>query len=59
MRRPIGVISGKFHIGMGDNFDEKKGLELRAGGFGPAAAHMITTPGHPRTPKYTVKALLR
>ena len=28
----VTVISGKFHIGMGDKLDEKKGVELRAGG---------------------------
>jgi uncharacterized RmlC-like cupin family protein len=36
----VTVISGKFHIGMGDKLDEKKGVELRAGGFGEAPAHM-------------------
>ena len=36
----VTVISGKFHIGMGDKLDEKKGVELRAGGFGAAPAHM-------------------
>jgi quercetin dioxygenase-like cupin family protein len=46
----VTIISGKFYIGMGDKLDEKKGVELRAGGFGAA-----------RTPwsKYTVKALFR
>jgi hypothetical protein len=32
----VTVISGKFHIGMGDKLDEKNGVELRAGGFGEA-----------------------
>jgi anti-sigma factor ChrR (cupin superfamily) len=36
----VTIISGKFHIGMGDKLDEKKGVELRAGGFGAAPAHM-------------------
>jgi quercetin dioxygenase-like cupin family protein len=36
----VTVISGKFRIGMGDKLDEKKGIELRAGGFGAAPAHM-------------------
>ncbi|MER8437998.1 cupin domain-containing protein [Mesorhizobium sp. M1312] len=30
------VLSGNFHIGMGDKFDEAKGTELPAGGFGVA-----------------------
>src|SRR3978361_1764139 len=28
----VTVISGTFHIGMGDKLDEKKGIELTAGG---------------------------
>jgi uncharacterized RmlC-like cupin family protein len=36
----VTVISGNFHIGMGDKLDAKKGVELRAGGFGEAPAHM-------------------
>ena len=32
----VTVISGNFHIGMGDKLDEKNGVELRAGGFGEA-----------------------
>ena len=32
----VTVISGRFHIGMGDKLDEKKGVELHAGGFGAA-----------------------
>ena len=36
----VTIISGKFHIGMGDKLDEQKGVELRAGGFGEAPAHM-------------------
>jgi anti-sigma factor ChrR (cupin superfamily) len=36
----VTVISGKFHIGMGDKLDEKNGVELRTGGFGEAPAHM-------------------
>ena len=54
----VTVISGKFHIGMGDKLDEKKGVELRAGGFGEAPAHMNIMRGHRRRPscKYTVKA---
>jgi uncharacterized RmlC-like cupin family protein len=27
------VISGNFHIGMGDKLDEKKAIELTAGGY--------------------------
>jgi anti-sigma factor ChrR (cupin superfamily) len=36
----VTVVSGKFHIGMGDKLDDKRGVELRAGGFGEAPAHM-------------------
>jgi len=36
----VTVISGSFHIGMGDKLDEKNGIELGAGGFGVAPAHM-------------------
>jgi anti-sigma factor ChrR (cupin superfamily) len=36
----VTVISGNFHIGMGDKFDEKKGIELTAGGYGEAPAKM-------------------
>ena len=36
----VTVISGKFHIRMGNKIDEKKEVELRAGGFGAAPAHM-------------------
>jgi anti-sigma factor ChrR (cupin superfamily) len=36
----VTVISGNFHIGMGDKFDNKKGIELRAGGYGEAPAKM-------------------
>ncbi len=36
----VTVLSGKFHIGMGDKLDRKHGIELRAGGFGEAPAKM-------------------
>lgn len=36
----VTVISGAFHIGMGDRLDQNKGVELRAGGFAEAPAHM-------------------
>ena len=36
----VTVISGTFHIGMGDKLDVKNGIELGAGGFGVAPAHM-------------------
>jgi hypothetical protein len=36
----VTVISGEFHIRMGNKLDEKKEVELRAGGFGAAPAHM-------------------
>jgi len=36
----ITVLSGNFHIGMGDKLDEAKGTELTAGGFGVAPAGM-------------------
>ena len=36
----VTVISGNFHIGMGEKFDEKKGIELTAGGYGEAPAKM-------------------
>ena len=36
----VTVISGSFHIGMGDKLDETNGIELKAGGFGVAPEHM-------------------
>ena len=36
----VTVISGNFHIGMGDKLDTKKGIELMAGGFAEAPAKM-------------------
>jgi anti-sigma factor ChrR (cupin superfamily) len=36
----VTVLSGNFHIGMGDKFDEKKAMELGAGGYGEAPAKM-------------------
>ena len=36
----VTVLSGNFHIGMGDKFDEKKGMELTAGAYGEAPAKM-------------------
>jgi len=36
----VTVVSGNFHIGMGDQLDEKKGIELIAGGYGEAPAKM-------------------
>lgn len=36
----VTVLSGKFHIGMGDRLDEKKGMLLTAGGFAEAPAKM-------------------
>ena len=36
----VTVVSGNFHIGMGDNLDEKKGIELTSGGYGEAPAKM-------------------
>lgn len=36
----VTVISGKFHIGMGDKLDEKKGVRLTAGGYAEAPAKM-------------------
>ncbi len=36
----VTVISGRFNIGMGDKLDKKKGIELKAGGFGAAPAKM-------------------
>jgi len=45
----VTVVSGNFHIGMGDSLDEKKGIELTSGGYGEAPAKMnhyawITSP---------------
>ena len=45
----VTVVSGNFHIGMGDSPDEKKGIELTSGGYGEAPAKMnhyawITSP---------------
>jgi anti-sigma factor ChrR (cupin superfamily) len=34
------VISGDFHLGMGDKLDEQKGMLLTAGGFAEAPAKM-------------------
>jgi anti-sigma factor ChrR (cupin superfamily) len=36
----VTVISGNFHIGMGDKLDEKNGIELTAGGYAEAPAKM-------------------
>jgi len=36
----VTVLSGNFHIGMGDKLDKKKALVLTAGGFGEAPAKM-------------------
>lgn len=36
----VTVISGDFHIGMGDKLDKAKGIHLTRGGFGMAPAHM-------------------
>ena len=36
----VTVISGNFHLGMGDKLDLKKGMELTAGGYGEAPAKM-------------------
>jgi quercetin dioxygenase-like cupin family protein len=36
----VTVLSGNFHIGMGDKLDEKKGMELTAGAYGEAPAKM-------------------
>jgi quercetin dioxygenase-like cupin family protein len=36
----VTVISGDFHLGMGDKLDENKGMLLTAGGYAEAPAHM-------------------
>jgi anti-sigma factor ChrR (cupin superfamily) len=36
----VTVLSGNFHLGMGDKLDESKGMELTAGGYGEAPAMM-------------------
>jgi len=36
----VTIVSGNFHIGMGDHLDEKKGIELTSGGYGEAPAKM-------------------
>jgi anti-sigma factor ChrR (cupin superfamily) len=36
----VTVLSGNFHLGMGDKLDETKGMELTAGGYGEAPAKM-------------------
>lgn len=36
----VTVISGDFHLGMGDKLDEEKGLLLTAGGYAEAPASM-------------------
>lgn len=34
------VLSGNFHLGMGDKLDQTKGMELTGGGYGEAPAKM-------------------
>ena len=36
----VTVLTGKFHLGMGDKLDEKKAMLLAAGGFAEAPAKM-------------------
>jgi hypothetical protein len=36
----VTVISGNFHLGMGDKLDEKKGVLLTAGGYAEAPSKM-------------------
>jgi anti-sigma factor ChrR (cupin superfamily) len=36
----VTILSGNFHIGMGDKLDEKNGIELTAGGYGEAPGKM-------------------
>ena len=36
----VTVLSGNFHLGMGDKLDEKNGMELTAGGYAEAPANM-------------------
>ena len=36
----VTVLSGDFHIGLGDKLDPKKGMLLKAGGFAEAPAKM-------------------
>ena len=36
----VTVLSGNFHLGMGDKLDDKSGIELTAGGYGEAPAKM-------------------
>jgi anti-sigma factor ChrR (cupin superfamily) len=36
----VTVLSGDFHIGMGEKLDRQKGLALKAGGFTEASAKM-------------------
>ena len=36
----VTVISGDFHLGMGDKLDEQKSMLLTAGGYAEAPAHM-------------------
>jgi quercetin dioxygenase-like cupin family protein len=36
----VTVLSGNFHIGMGDKLDPAKGMELHSGGFAEAPAGM-------------------
>jgi quercetin dioxygenase-like cupin family protein len=36
----VTVLTGKFHLGMGDKLDEKKAMLLTAGGFAEAPAKM-------------------
>ena len=36
----VTIVSGTFHIGMGDKLDEKKGMQLTAGGYAEAPPKM-------------------
>lgn len=36
----VTVLSGDFHVGMGDKLDEQKAIELKTGGFAVAPAKM-------------------
>ena len=55
----VTVLSGVFHIAMGDKFDTKKGDALKAGGFVNAQRACSTMPGRPARLKFRSTAWAR
>ena len=58
----VTVISGNFHLGMGDKLDEKKGMQLTAGGYAEAPAkmnHFVSPDRGSNTRPRTIRHYLR